>query len=280
MCGGYEFIPCRKCGGSKNSVANEFTAEFRALKCTHCTENGLEPCPACEKRRANAKERKGENEAARKEKELRGQKENEKVAQEKRERIKREAIEAERQAQLEKEMEVKLKQQKKERAKREKERKKAAAEVRKRVAEEIARELEREKQWRAEHETKSNNVHSEDDLSKDKETAELVNDATLQDKEQFDSETEQSPEESILQEAMQDQEVSIGKEAEVDAEGQTEDEEKLPCVDEQNVVTVTADFQDTEDVTTADSGQDADTCLPEKENELHVQCDASTEGQD
>lgn len=46
-CGGYEFIPCLKCGGSKNSVANNFTSEFRALRCTSCNENGLQPCPQC-----------------------------------------------------------------------------------------------------------------------------------------------------------------------------------------------------------------------------------------
>ncbi|XP_003390163.1 PREDICTED: glutaredoxin domain-containing cysteine-rich protein CG31559-like [Amphimedon queenslandica] len=47
MCGGYDFIPCIKCGGSKNSVFNNFTSEFRALKCTACDENGLQPCPHC-----------------------------------------------------------------------------------------------------------------------------------------------------------------------------------------------------------------------------------------
>ena len=47
VCAGFEFIPCRKCSGSKNSVSNKFTIEFRALRCTHCNENGLEACPAC-----------------------------------------------------------------------------------------------------------------------------------------------------------------------------------------------------------------------------------------
>ena len=51
VCGGYEVIPCRKCGGSKNSTANKFTLEFRALRCTHCNENGMEVCPECEERR-------------------------------------------------------------------------------------------------------------------------------------------------------------------------------------------------------------------------------------
>ncbi|XP_041379002.1 LOW QUALITY PROTEIN: glutaredoxin domain-containing cysteine-rich protein 1-like, partial [Gigantopelta aegis] len=45
MCAGYEFVPCLKCGGSKNSVVNNFTSEFRALKCTSCNENGLQLCP-------------------------------------------------------------------------------------------------------------------------------------------------------------------------------------------------------------------------------------------
>ncbi|KAL5460500.1 hypothetical protein EMCRGX_G033951 [Ephydatia muelleri] len=47
ICGGYRFILCRKCGGSKNSTRNTFTSEFRALKCTKCNHNGLEPCPKC-----------------------------------------------------------------------------------------------------------------------------------------------------------------------------------------------------------------------------------------
>lgn len=47
VCGGYGFVPCHKCGGSKNSIANSFTGMFRALRCTHCNENGLELCSAC-----------------------------------------------------------------------------------------------------------------------------------------------------------------------------------------------------------------------------------------
>ena len=56
LCGGFEFIPCRKCGGSKNSTANKFTTEFRALRCTHCNENGMEGCPECEMRRNELEE--------------------------------------------------------------------------------------------------------------------------------------------------------------------------------------------------------------------------------
>lgn len=44
-------IPCRKCGGSKNSTANKFTVEFKSLRCTHCDINGMEECPACVERR-------------------------------------------------------------------------------------------------------------------------------------------------------------------------------------------------------------------------------------
>lgn len=47
VCGGYRFILCRKCGGSKNSTRNNFTSEFRALKCIQCNHNGLEPCMKC-----------------------------------------------------------------------------------------------------------------------------------------------------------------------------------------------------------------------------------------
>jgi glutaredoxin domain-containing cysteine-rich protein 1 len=46
-CGGFGLVPCTKCNGSKNSVANSFTSEFRALKCTACNENGLQPCQKC-----------------------------------------------------------------------------------------------------------------------------------------------------------------------------------------------------------------------------------------
>ena len=49
-------IPCRKCGGSKNSTANKFTLEFKSLRCTHCDMNGLEECPACIERRKEVEE--------------------------------------------------------------------------------------------------------------------------------------------------------------------------------------------------------------------------------
>ncbi|KAJ8335707.1 hypothetical protein SKAU_G00390490 [Synaphobranchus kaupii] len=47
-CGGFAFIPCPMCHGSKMSVfRNCFTDSFKALKCTACNENGLQTCPSC-----------------------------------------------------------------------------------------------------------------------------------------------------------------------------------------------------------------------------------------
>ncbi|XP_034037836.1 glutaredoxin domain-containing cysteine-rich protein 1 [Thalassophryne amazonica] len=49
-CGGFAFIPCSMCHGSKMSVfRNCFTDSFKALKCTSCNENGLQPCESCSK---------------------------------------------------------------------------------------------------------------------------------------------------------------------------------------------------------------------------------------
>ncbi|XP_043983187.1 glutaredoxin domain-containing cysteine-rich protein 1 [Gambusia affinis] len=49
-CGGFAFIPCSMCHGSKMSVfRNCFTDSFKALKCTSCNENGLQPCASCSK---------------------------------------------------------------------------------------------------------------------------------------------------------------------------------------------------------------------------------------
>ncbi|CAL1613917.1 unnamed protein product [Knipowitschia caucasica] len=48
MCGGYAFVPCPTCHGSKMSVfRNCFTDSFKALKCTSCNENGLQACRSC-----------------------------------------------------------------------------------------------------------------------------------------------------------------------------------------------------------------------------------------
>ncbi|XP_076005285.1 glutaredoxin domain-containing cysteine-rich protein 1 [Genypterus blacodes] len=47
-CGGFAFIPCPMCHGSKMSVyRNCFTDSFKALKCTSCNENGLQACVTC-----------------------------------------------------------------------------------------------------------------------------------------------------------------------------------------------------------------------------------------
>ncbi|KAG7224807.1 hypothetical protein INR49_013520 [Caranx melampygus] len=47
-CGGFAFIPCPTCHGSKMSVfRNCFTDSFKALKCTSCNENGLQACVSC-----------------------------------------------------------------------------------------------------------------------------------------------------------------------------------------------------------------------------------------
>ncbi|KAL9852268.1 glutaredoxin domain-containing cysteine-rich protein 1 isoform 2-T2 [Geothlypis trichas] len=47
-CGGFGFLPCSACHGSKMSVLrNCFTDSFKALKCTACNENGLQRCRSC-----------------------------------------------------------------------------------------------------------------------------------------------------------------------------------------------------------------------------------------
>uniref|UniRef100_A0A8D0GG65 Glutaredoxin and cysteine rich domain containing 1 n=1 Tax=Sphenodon punctatus TaxID=8508 RepID=A0A8D0GG65_SPHPU len=47
-CGGFGFLPCSVCHGSKMSVfRNCFTDSFKALKCTACNENGLQRCKSC-----------------------------------------------------------------------------------------------------------------------------------------------------------------------------------------------------------------------------------------
>ncbi|XP_038625236.1 glutaredoxin domain-containing cysteine-rich protein 1 [Tachyglossus aculeatus] len=47
-CGGFGFLPCSVCHGSKMSVfRNCFTDAFKALKCTACNENGLQRCSSC-----------------------------------------------------------------------------------------------------------------------------------------------------------------------------------------------------------------------------------------
>lgn len=46
-CGGYRYVPCTSCHGSKKSRRNCFTEEFSALRCTFCDENGLVKCEKC-----------------------------------------------------------------------------------------------------------------------------------------------------------------------------------------------------------------------------------------
>ncbi|XP_077983957.1 glutaredoxin domain-containing cysteine-rich protein CG12206-like [Glandiceps talaboti] len=47
-CGGYRYVPCAWCNGSKKSShRNNFTYDYQALKCTKCDENGLQICPEC-----------------------------------------------------------------------------------------------------------------------------------------------------------------------------------------------------------------------------------------
>ncbi len=147
-CGGYEFIPCRKCSGTKNSIKNNFTSEFKALRCTHCNENGLEPCPACKEGTDggdlwNEEELKKWRE--RQEHEMKEEEERRKL--EKRERIKREAMEAEFQKQLKKERE----QAERDRMREEKRKKKVReAAAMTKIADDIERGVEKERQWREE----------------------------------------------------------------------------------------------------------------------------------
>lgn len=47
-CGGYRYLPCSFCHGSKKSLLrNNFTEEFCALRCMQCDENGLIRCDEC-----------------------------------------------------------------------------------------------------------------------------------------------------------------------------------------------------------------------------------------
>ena len=49
-CGGYHYIPCVACHGSKKSQRNRsiFTEEFSALRCTACDDSGLVRCKLCD----------------------------------------------------------------------------------------------------------------------------------------------------------------------------------------------------------------------------------------
>ncbi|XP_071786576.1 glutaredoxin domain-containing cysteine-rich protein 1-like [Asterias amurensis] len=49
-CGGFRYVPCRVCSGSKKSLnRNNFTDQFHALRCSYCDENGLQKCSLCNK---------------------------------------------------------------------------------------------------------------------------------------------------------------------------------------------------------------------------------------
>lgn len=147
-CGGYEFIPCRKCNGTKDSIRNTFTNEFKALRCTHCNENGLELCPSCKEGTDggdmwNEEDLKRWKEREEQEKED----EEERRKMEKRNRIKKEALEAEFQQKL------KIEREHAERVRMREERKKKRAKeaaVITRVVDDIEENLEKERQWREE----------------------------------------------------------------------------------------------------------------------------------
>src|SRR6218665_3824809 len=47
-CGGYCYVPCPSCRGSKKSSRrNTFAEDFCALRCTNCDDNGLVRCDIC-----------------------------------------------------------------------------------------------------------------------------------------------------------------------------------------------------------------------------------------
>lgn len=47
-CGGYRYVPCPVCHGSKKSLRrNNFTEEFQTLRCVVCDANGLVKCEQC-----------------------------------------------------------------------------------------------------------------------------------------------------------------------------------------------------------------------------------------
>ncbi|EDO49599.1 predicted protein [Nematostella vectensis] len=46
-CGGFRFINCSSCNGSKRTRRMRISREINMLKCTKCNENGLLKCPDC-----------------------------------------------------------------------------------------------------------------------------------------------------------------------------------------------------------------------------------------
>jgi hypothetical protein len=46
-CGGFEYVNCTACKGSKSSRKTRISREISVLKCIICNENGLQRCPTC-----------------------------------------------------------------------------------------------------------------------------------------------------------------------------------------------------------------------------------------
>lgn len=48
-CGGFRYINCTQCHGSKRSRKTRISREINVLRCIACNENGLQLCPECSK---------------------------------------------------------------------------------------------------------------------------------------------------------------------------------------------------------------------------------------
>lgn len=48
-CGGFRYINCIQCHGSKRSRRTRISRQISVLRCTSCNENGLQRCPECGK---------------------------------------------------------------------------------------------------------------------------------------------------------------------------------------------------------------------------------------
>lgn len=49
VCGGFRYINCVHCHGSKCSRKTRISRQISVLRCTSCNENGLQRCPECDK---------------------------------------------------------------------------------------------------------------------------------------------------------------------------------------------------------------------------------------
>lgn len=129
-------------------MKNSFTSEFKALRCTHCNENGLEPCPGC-KEGTDGGDMWNEEDLKRwKERQEHEKTEEEEIRKtDKRERIKREALDAGFQKQLKKDRELAERQRMKEEKKKKKVRENA---ILRRVVNDIEDGLEMERKWKEE----------------------------------------------------------------------------------------------------------------------------------